>query len=230
MSQDGKHHKHKRSASVAVWKFKQSAYQISCQEMGFKAEGQDAALLHIFNIAGYFGPEILWQQMSRSGLFKNCKKDFLELNKLLAEYGAGKEPKELKAESLSSKLFLDNGGELHSPKDISGFITYMAQASCDKSFNQRRSEELGIKWKELYKDAYIANTRKLGLIDSSGEEGDFQELQCKMGKFFSEAYKKAYPDMEDFYERYLNFKNRDNEMQIDPVPSLAGDIFEEGSS
>jgi len=138
-----------------------SNFIIASEELGFKSEKQQQALLKIFYLAGYLTPEEIWKDLislnikNPQELLKSVYRSLI-LSKALQE-----EPSKFDAETLRTNLFKD----ISNPSDVKDFILYLAQNAFGREKGQERNELQKVATISKHKEEYLAEAKILGLTD-----------------------------------------------------------------
>jgi hypothetical protein len=148
---------------------KPSKFELAATRLGFgndkvNTELQHEALLKKFQLAGYFKPGKIWEDLNRIGQIKNPDKAFIEILKVIKTSGADQDdPKKFNAKYMRKNLFKNSSNiDL---QDVMDLIVYMAQHAFNRKPGQERNELAVQEWMIKHKEFYIDQARILGLID-----------------------------------------------------------------
>lgn len=163
--------------------------------LGFQ-EDQQVALLNIFNMAGYFKPEMVWAALCRSKIFDNPDAIFKLVMPLLEHYGANGKAEDFDAKGLVDNLFsnlLDMANTLTIWKDVAivtsqindenvaKFILYVAQNAFARKAGQERCDIEKASWMNGQEEQYWANAKKLGMTDSINPDQIYYDATIILG-------------------------------------------------
>ena len=150
-----------------------SNFELAAKRLGFNgykrednttinASEQQESLLKQLQMAGYFKPQKVWQDINRLGI-KNPHEAFKEIYNAIKKSQADQEdPHKFKPKILRKNL--GKGTELD-VEDCMDLILYISQNAFGRQFGQTRHELLTQSWMDKYKDEYLTAAKNMGLID-----------------------------------------------------------------
>ena len=139
-----------------------SKFELAANSLGFKPE-QHEALLKNFQLAGYFKPIRIWEDLNRIGMIESPVMAFKELFRVIKDSNADQDdPQKFNTEYMRKNLFNSNCFDMHDSIDL---IVYMTQHAYNRRPGQERNELESEDWMIKYKTLYIEQARILGLID-----------------------------------------------------------------
>jgi hypothetical protein len=154
-----------------------SNFELAASRLGFSGykkadqnisttEHQEA-LLKQLQIAGYFQPEKLWQDINRLGV-KNPTETFKEIYPVIKKSKADQsDPSKFNAKILRKNL--GKGTELDE-EDVMDFLLYISQNAFGRKPGQERNELSSEEWMKKYEKEYLAGAKVLRLIDRETPE------------------------------------------------------------
>ncbi|BFD46873.1 MAG: hypothetical protein DMENIID0002_15190 [Rickettsia endosymbiont of Sergentomyia squamirostris] len=154
-----------------------SHFELAAVKLGFtgyKKAGQDIratehqeALLKQLQIAGYFHPEKLWQDINRLGV-KNTVITFKQIYPAIKKSKADQsDPSKFNAKILRKNLGKGTGLD---EQDIMDFLFYTSQNAFGRKLGQERNELSSQDWMKKYEKEYLAGAKVLRLIDRETPE------------------------------------------------------------
>ena len=156
------------SKSTAPSNFELAAIRLGFT--GYKKAGQDIsaaehqeALLRQLQIAGYFQPEKLWQDMNRLGGVKDPVTTFKQIYVAIKKSKADQsDPGKFNAKILRKNL---GKGTALDAQDVMDFLCYTSQSAFGRKPGQERNELSPEGWMKTYEKEYLAGAKVLRLID-----------------------------------------------------------------
>ncbi len=160
-----------------------SAFELAANRLGFNgykkadkivsAVNQQEALLKQLQMAGYFQPEKLWQDINHLGV-KDPTATFTKMYSAVKKSKADQsDPSKFNAKILRKNL--GKGTELDE-QDAMDLILYTAQNAFGRKPGQERNELASQDWMNTYKKEYFAAATTLRLIDREApERQDYDE-------------------------------------------------------
>ena len=140
-------------------------------DFGFSNQESQLALLNIFNCAGYFSDQNIWQAINLMEFGENGKKEtnnwqagelktFLSLKKTLDE---ARIKNIFNAEYFLQNAFNDKN--IFDAEDVQDFLLYIGQTAFGRENGQERCDLVEHDWMTIYKDEYFTNAAILGFIN-----------------------------------------------------------------
>ena len=138
---------------------------------GFSNQESQIALLNIFNIAGYFSDEKIWQAISLMDFNQNGQKTasnwrageletFKSINQVLQVSKAN-------SETFDAKYFLENAfnqTDIFEQEDVEDLLLYLGQEAFGRRSGQERSDLIEHDWMRICKEEYLKNAEIIGFI------------------------------------------------------------------
>lgn len=146
-----------------------SQYQVACEKLGFVLQKEQAAVLHLFSMAGYLSSTMLWSAVYRSGIFGDPEKVFKE-----AVYTF----QNCSIERAVKALFQ---GPRYSDEQVARLLLYMSQTAFDRKPGQERNELDKKNWMEQYEEEYIEQAKVLGMYDAILPDRDWYDAVFVFG-------------------------------------------------
>lgn len=149
-----------------------SNFELAASRLGFNGyknisyQEHQEALLKELQIAGYFQPEKVWEDINRMGVDDPeiaFKKTYIAIKKSKAD----RDPSEFNAKILRKNLGKDDALD---EQDVMDLLLYKSQHAFGRKPGQERNELTSEGWMNKYKEEYFAAAKILRLIDREEPE------------------------------------------------------------